>query len=77
MWSFSSTVGIGMRLWAGQLEECGSIPGRDRRFSSSLDYKDPTVGSTQPPVRWVPGSLSPRGKVVVLVPSSAGKIKNA
>jgi hypothetical protein len=35
-----------------------SIPGRSKRFFSTTVPR-PALGSTQPPIQWVPGSLSP------------------
>jgi hypothetical protein len=37
----------------------GSIPGRDNRIFPLASVSRPALGSTQPPVQWVPGVLSP------------------
>jgi hypothetical protein len=66
------------RVWlrAGRPGDRGSIPGRGKRIFPLASVSRPALGSTQPPVQWVPGVLSQglkRGKSdhsPHLVPSS-------
>jgi hypothetical protein len=47
----------------------GSVPGRDKRIFPLTSVSKPALRSTQPPVQWVPGVLSPgvnRGRGVTL-----------
>jgi hypothetical protein len=44
------------------LDDRGSIHSRDRRFFFLVSASRPALGSTQPPVQWVPESLSPGGE---------------
>lgn len=45
-----------VRLQAGRLKNCGSIPGRVKKFS--FQAFGPALGSTQPSVQLAPGTLS-------------------
>jgi hypothetical protein len=45
-------------LRAGRLRGRGSIPGRVKNFHLSM-LSGPALGSTQPPIQWVPWALSP------------------
>jgi hypothetical protein len=56
--SWGSTV---TTLWAGRPINCPSVPGRDKRFLSSLLVSTPALRPTQPPTDWEQG-LTPRGK---------------
>jgi hypothetical protein len=55
-WSRGSSVGIptgyGLGDWGGR----SSSPGRVKRFLFSTSSR-PTLGSTQTPIQWVPGSF--------------------
>jgi hypothetical protein len=44
-------------LWAGRLRGWGSSPGRVKNYYFSMSSR-PALGSTQPPIQWVPGALS-------------------
>jgi hypothetical protein len=44
-------------LRAGRLRDRGSSPGRVKNFHFSISSR-PALGSTQPPIQWVPGALS-------------------
>jgi hypothetical protein len=46
-------------LRAGQPGDRGSIPGKGERISPLASVSRPALGTTQPPVLWVPGVLSP------------------
>jgi hypothetical protein len=51
------------------LDDRGSIPDRGRGFFFLVSASRPALGSTQPPIQWVPGVLSPvvkRGRGVML-----------
>jgi hypothetical protein len=52
-----SPFSIATRLRAGWLRNRGSIPGRKKTIFSSASR--PALGSTQPPLQWVPGAVSP------------------
>jgi hypothetical protein len=47
------------RRWlrAGRLRGWGSSPGRVKNYYFSISSR-PALGSTQPPIQWVPGALS-------------------
>jgi hypothetical protein len=45
-------------LRAGRQRGRNSSPGSDKNFLFSTSYR-PALGSTQPPIQWVPGALSP------------------
>jgi hypothetical protein len=45
-------------LWAGWLRGWSSSPSRVKKFLFSTSSR-PALGSTQPPIRWVPRALSP------------------
>jgi hypothetical protein len=49
-------------LWAGRLRGQSSSPGRMKKVHFSVSSRL-TLGSTQPPIQWVPGALSLGGKV--------------
>jgi hypothetical protein len=57
----------------------GSSPGRDWEFFSSAST--PALGPTQPPIQWVPGSLTLGvklpGREADHSPSSSAEVKNA
>jgi hypothetical protein len=44
-------------LWAGRQRGRCSSPGRVKNFLISMSSR-PAMGSTQPPIQWVPGALS-------------------
>jgi hypothetical protein len=44
-------------LRAGRLRGRGSSPGRVKNFHFSMSSR-PALGSTQPPIQWVPGARS-------------------
>jgi hypothetical protein len=48
-------------LRAGQIRGRNSSPGRVKNFLFSKSSRQ-ALGSTQPPIQWVPGALSPRVK---------------
>jgi hypothetical protein len=50
-----------LSVWprTGQPGDRGSIPGRGERIFPLASVSRPALGPTQPPVRWVPGVLSP------------------
>jgi hypothetical protein len=62
MYYTRSAAGIRSRysewLWAGRLRGRGSSPGKVKNFLPSTSSR-PVLGSTQPPIQWVPGALSP------------------
>jgi hypothetical protein len=45
-------------LWAGRSRGRSSNSGRVKNFLFSASFR-PALGSTQPPIQWVPGTLSP------------------
>jgi hypothetical protein len=51
-----------VRLRAGRLDDGGSIPGRGERIFPVASVSRPALGSTQPPVQWVPGGPFPGAK---------------
>jgi hypothetical protein len=51
--------GSSVRLRAGRSGHRGSIPGRRETIFSPASVFKPALGSTQHPVQWVPGVLSP------------------
>jgi hypothetical protein len=61
--------GSSVRLRAGRPGDRGLIPGRGEWTFPVTSVSRPALGSTQPPVQWVPGVLSPglkRGRGVTL-----------
>jgi hypothetical protein len=60
------------------IERSGSSPGRDKNFLFSKSPR-PALRSTQPPIQWVPGALSPRvkrpGRVVDHSPPTSAEVK--
>jgi hypothetical protein len=65
----SGEPGNSVRIVAGRPADRGSIPGRGERIFPLASVSRPALGSTQPPVQWVPGVLSPgekRGRGVTL-----------
>jgi hypothetical protein len=58
-----------------------AIPGRGKRIFPLASVSRPALGSTQPPVQWVPGALSlglKRGQGVMLTthPPYSAKVEN-
>jgi hypothetical protein len=56
-------------LQTGQPGDRGSIPGRGKRICPLASVSRLALGTTQPPVQWIPGCLSPglrRGRGVML-----------
>jgi hypothetical protein len=49
------------RLWAGRPRGRSSCPSGGKNFHFSMSSRL-VLGSTQPPIQWVPGALSPGGK---------------
>jgi hypothetical protein len=66
--------------YIGGLDGLGSIPRKGMRFFFYLTASRPTLGTTQPPIKWVPGSLSQGVKWPELeddhLPPSNAQIKN-
>jgi len=58
----------------------GSIPGRDKDFFLFATASRPALGPTQPPIQWVPGSLSPGvrrpGRAADHLPPSSVEVNN-
>jgi hypothetical protein len=54
----------GLFVWqqAGREGDRGSIPGRGERIFLIASVSRPALGSTQPPVQWVPGGPFPAAK---------------
>jgi hypothetical protein len=64
-----SEPGSLVSIVSGRPGDGGSIPGRGGRIFPLACVSRPTLGPTQPPVKWVPGVLSPglkRGRDVTL-----------
>jgi hypothetical protein len=51
-------AGIAQSVRAGRPRGRSSSPGRVKNFLFSKSSR-PNLGSTQPPIQWVPGALSP------------------
>jgi hypothetical protein len=66
-------------LWAGQPRGWISSPGGDKNFLFSMSSRS-ALGSTQPPIKWVQGPLSPGVKRPELEadhsPLTSAKVKN-
>jgi hypothetical protein len=56
--SRDSVVGIVTSCRVLDQRRESSSPGKDKNFSLSVSSR-PAVGSTHPPMHWVPGALSP------------------
>jgi hypothetical protein len=55
--SVGIATGYGLDDWAVRVKN----PGKDKNFIFSTSSR-PALGSTQPPIQWVPGALSPEVK---------------
>jgi hypothetical protein len=59
VYTFKRPTGSRYSDWlrTGRLRGRGSSPGRVKNFHFSMSSR-PALGSTQPPIQWVPGALS-------------------
>jgi hypothetical protein len=55
--SRDSIISISDWLWAGPPRIRSSSPGRVKNFHFSISSK-PALGSTKPPIQWLPGAIS-------------------
>jgi hypothetical protein len=60
-------------LWAGQPRGRGSSPGESKNFHCSKLFR-PALGSTQPPIQWVPGVKRP-GREAERSPPTSAEVK--
>jgi hypothetical protein len=76
--SRDSVVGIATKLWAGRPRSRSSSPSRVKNFLFSKS-STPALSSTQPPIQWVPGALSPGvkwpGREVDHSPPTSAEVK--
>jgi hypothetical protein len=68
-------------LRAGRPDDWGSIPSRGERIFLLASVSTPPLGSTHPPVQWVPGVLPPelkhgQGMTLTTLTPSRAKVKN-
>jgi hypothetical protein len=65
-------------LWAGRPRGWSSSPGRVKNSLFSMSSR-PALGTTQPPIQWVPGALSPGvkwlGREVDHSPPASAEVK--
>jgi hypothetical protein len=59
IWSRDIVIGTVTRLRNEHPRNCGSIPGRGKRFGSSRKWPDPSLGFNHPPIQWEPEAHSP------------------
>jgi hypothetical protein len=55
--SWDSVVGIGVRLWAGPLRNCGAVSGWGKIFVHFSKVSRPALRPTEPTGQWVLGTL--------------------